>query len=81
MVGISWHVSGQEKSPGALILKGFLIFPGLLGTLLERPDGGRRRIEKPSAGRAPPRFGQFGHGRVLQKFLRLGRRWHLRIDL
>src|SRR5665213_4199808 len=45
-----------RKSPGALILKGLFIFPGLLWTLLDYPDGGRRRIEKASAGRAAPRF-------------------------
>ena len=46
-VGISRDVFGQEKSPRALILKGFLIFPGLLGTLLDYPDGGEEEDRTP----------------------------------
>jgi hypothetical protein len=46
-VGISWDVSGQEKSPRVLIFKGFLIFPGLLGTLLDYPDGGEEEDRTP----------------------------------
>src|SRR5665213_3650298 len=46
-VGISWDVPGQEKSPRALILKGFLIFPGLLGTLLDYPVGGEEEDRTP----------------------------------
>ena len=46
-VGILWDVFGQEKSPRALILNGFLIFPGLLGTLLDYPDGGEEEDRTP----------------------------------
>jgi hypothetical protein len=46
-VGISWDVRGQEKSPRALILKGFFIFPGLPGTLLDLPDGGEEEDRTP----------------------------------
>ena len=46
-VGISWDVFGQEKSPRVLILQGFLIFPGLLGTLLDYPDGGEEEDRTP----------------------------------
>ena len=46
-VGIYWDVFGQEESPGALILKGFFIFPGLLGILLDYPDGGEEEDRTP----------------------------------
>jgi len=46
-VGISPDVCGQEKSPRALILKGFLMFPTLLGTLLDLSDGGEEEDRKP----------------------------------
>ena len=46
-VGISWDVCGQKKSPRALILKGFLDFPGLSGTLLDDPNGGEEEDRTP----------------------------------
>jgi hypothetical protein len=37
----------KKKSPRELILKGFSIFPGRLGTLLDYPDGGEEEDRTP----------------------------------
>jgi hypothetical protein len=46
-LGISRDLGGQEKSPRALILKGFLDFLGPLGTLLEMVVGGEEEDRTP----------------------------------
>ena len=46
-IGISRDDRGQEKSPRALILKGFLIFPRRLGTVLDLSGGGEEEDRTP----------------------------------
>ena len=75
----SWDVSGQEKSPRALILKGFVIFPGLLGTLLDLPDGGEEEDRTPDLRIANATLSQLSYPPTAAASLAFGRRSTIRL--
>jgi hypothetical protein len=79
-VGILRDVFGQEKSPRALILKGFLIFPASLEILRDYPGGGEEEDRTPDLRIANATLSQLSYPPTAARSLAKAARdpWHPR---